>query len=295
MNQKQLEIFITLAQNLNFTRTAEQLYLSQTTVTLQIRSLEEELHAKLFERTSRSVRLTYAGTVFLDGAVEILEKMQRTIDLTGAAARGYTGQLRIGFADDVNATGISVMLRNFTEQHPQIRLHVQGGYPAELLSRLLADEYDLIFTPSFRRLRNEHLSRYVVGTYQTIAAFHKDHRFAERKSVGYSDFAEENFIYISGESEDLDFSGLFYHQLLSRNIHVNLLDRTDNIDTVFLMLDADMGITVLPDYFTGRFAGTSQIRTCPIAESLKPTDYLAVWKPQKHERELELFLKILRQ
>ena len=75
MNQKQLEIFTTLAQTLNFTKTAEQLFLSQTTVTLQIHALEEELQAKLFDRTSRSVRLTYAGSVFLEGAQKILKMM----------------------------------------------------------------------------------------------------------------------------------------------------------------------------------------------------------------------------
>ena len=247
MNQKQLEIFTTLANNLNFTKTAEQLYLSQTTVTLQIRSLEEELHTKLFERTSRSVKLTYAGTVFLEGAKEILAKMQQTIEETAFAASGYTGSLKIGFADDVNASGLSGILRDFSRTQPQIRLQLSGGYPEELLEKLSADEYDLIFTPSFRKLRNEKLCRHVMGTFPIIAAFHRDHRFTRKKSLKYRDFEGENFIYISGEKEELIFSSEFIHQLDSRHVHVNRIAQSDNIDTVFLMLDSGLGITVLPE------------------------------------------------
>ena len=131
MNQRQLEIFTTLAENLNFTKTAEQLYLSQTTVTLQIHNLEEELGVKLFERTSRSVKLTYAGEVFLNGAKEILATIQKTVDATAYAGQGYTGKITIGFADDVNATGAANMVRTFSEKHPEILFHVSGGYPPD--------------------------------------------------------------------------------------------------------------------------------------------------------------------
>jgi len=293
MNQKQLEIFITLADNLNFTRTAEQLYLSQTTVTLQIRSLEEELHTKLFERTSRSVKLTYAGGVFLEKARDILERIEDAVQETAFAAQGYTGHLQIGFADDVNASGISNIIRRFSLAHPEIRLQVQGGYPGNLLNGLISDEYDLIFTPSFRKIQNEKLNRHVLGSYRTVAAFHQDHPFCKKKSLKYSDFEGEKYIFISGDRDELDFSAIFMHQLDLHHVHVHQIARIDNIDTVFLMLDSNLGVTVLPEYFAGRFAGTSQISICPIDENLKPTDFLAVWKKHGISEELELFSKFI--
>ena len=293
MNQKQLEIFITLADNLNFTRTAEQLYLSQTTVTLQIRSLEEELHAKLFERTRRSVKLTYAGGIFLDKARDILERIKDAVQETAFASQGYTGHLHIGFADDVNASGISSILRRFSLAHPEIMLRVQGGYPGDLLNGLTSDEFDLIFTPSFRKIQNEKLSRCVLKTYRTVAAFHQDHPFHKKKSLKFSDFEGEKYIFISGDREELDFSNEFKHQLDLHHVHVHQIARIDNIDTVFLMLDSNLGVTVLPEYFSGRFAGTSQISICPIEENLKPTDFLAVWKSRRISEELELFSKFI--
>ena len=292
MNQKQLEIFTVLAQTLNFTKTAEQLYLSQTTVTLQIRSLEEELNIKLFERTSRSVKLTYAGSVFLEGAKTVLESMRTARQEAAFAAQGYVGQLKIGFADDVNASGVSGVLRKFSQEQPHIRLTVQGGFPGNLLAGLIADEFDLVFTPSFRRIRNEKLTSKVMGTYRTMAAFHRDHPFAGKKAVKFSDFEGEDFIVISGDRHELDFSTDFVRQLDARHIHINRTAKTDNIETVFLLLDSGLGVTVLPEYFTGRFSGTSQIRTCPIDEKMKPTEFVAVWKDRAISEELADFLRI---
>lgn len=295
MTQRQLEIFTRLAETLNFTKTADQLFLSQTTVTLQIQNLEEELQVKLFDRTSRSVRLTYAGSVFYEGAREILNKITNTVEETQAAYRGYTGQLKIGFADEVNSTGISRFVREFSEQNPGIRMFVYGGYPEGLLDGLITDQYDLIFTPSFRRLHNRGLKSHLIGSYYSVAAFNKNHPFSRKQSLHFSDFEGENYIYISGSAEDLDFSSEFINYLHNSGIHVNITARIDNIDTVFFMLDSNMGVTVLPEYFAGRFSGTSDIRICPIEEKLKKTDFLAVWKSVSVNEERDAFVKFMKQ
>ncbi len=291
MNQKQLEIFTTLARTLNFSKTAEALYMSQTTVTLQIHSLEEELQAKLFERTSRSVRLTYAGQIFLEGASEILEKMQTIAEKTTYAAKGYTGKLKIGFADNVNATSLSAVVRDFSFDHSDIRIFIEGGYPGNLIKQMFQGEYDLIYVPSFRELQDYKVNYHTLASYRTVAAFHADHPFNGSRSLHFSDFEGEDFICVSSEDQNLDFTTGFLKRLNAAGVPVNTVARTDNIDTVFLMLDADMGITVLPEYFQGRFYGSSQIRTAYINEDLPLTDYLAVWKTGRPSWELEAYLE----
>ena len=294
MNQRQLEIFTTLAENLNFTKTAEQLYLSQTTVTLQIHNLEEELGVKLFDRTSRSVKLTYAGEVFLNGAKEILATIQKTVDATAYAGQGYTGKITIGFADDVNATGAANMVRTFSEKHPEILFHVSGGYPGDLINSLLSEEYDLILIPSFSGIETRKLNFHRLGSYRSVAAFHKNHPFAKKRKLKFRDFENESYIYTSGNDAVLDFTGEFLHQLELADIHINIFARTDNIDAVFFMLDANLGFTVLPEYFIGRFSGSSNIKACPIDEPLKPTDFYAIWKTKKQSTAMEQFLAFLK-
>ncbi len=73
MNTKQLEYFISVAENLSFTKTAEKFYISQTAVTQQIKSLEEQINVTLFTRSKRHVELTPAGKVFLSEARTIIK------------------------------------------------------------------------------------------------------------------------------------------------------------------------------------------------------------------------------
>lgn len=76
MNIKQLEYFVSAAETLNFTKTGEQFFISQTAISLQIKALEEELETQLFERKNHRVSITYAGRMFLEDAKAILNRMQ---------------------------------------------------------------------------------------------------------------------------------------------------------------------------------------------------------------------------
>lgn len=79
MNTQQLRCFVCVAEYLNFTKAANELYLTVPTVTHHVQSLEEELGTKLFERTSRMVRLTESGKAFYVDAAEILTRMELKI------------------------------------------------------------------------------------------------------------------------------------------------------------------------------------------------------------------------
>ena len=89
MNLQQLEYFLAVAKLLNFTRVAEKYFISQTAVTQQIKSLEEQLGVKLFNRTKRKVELTPAGTVFIEEAQAIINRTKEAITKTQAAATGF--------------------------------------------------------------------------------------------------------------------------------------------------------------------------------------------------------------
>ncbi|MBR6349861.1 MAG: LysR family transcriptional regulator [Lachnospiraceae bacterium] len=295
MTERQLEIFVTLAETLNFTRTSEYLFLSQTTVTLQIRNLEEELGVQLFDRTSRSVKLTAAGKTFYDGAVQILQMMRSTADETRLVAKNYTGVLDIGFATEANATGISDIIGSFAQKHHEVRLRILGDYPSNLVESLVKDEYDIILSPAFENINQENLESCVIGRYGLVAAFKEGHRFEGCESVSYEDFEGEKMIYVSAPDIRLDFTSQFIRRLEEKKVHTEVISTIDNIETVLLMLEARMGISVLPEYFAGRFYGTSGIRTCRIDEKLSSVAFSAIWQKGKMTREKSLFIEHLKE
>ena len=97
MNLNQLRYFVSVADTGSFTKAAMLQYISQTAITQQIRALEENVGAKLFDRNSRPVSLTPEGKVFLKEAREILGRMDMALTRIREASTGLEGELRLGY------------------------------------------------------------------------------------------------------------------------------------------------------------------------------------------------------
>ena len=97
MDLKQLEYFVAVAEELNFTRAAERLYAVQSTVSSGIRSLETELKATLFDRSTRQVSLSAAGRAFLPEARAALAALERARESVQEVSGGLRGSVRIGW------------------------------------------------------------------------------------------------------------------------------------------------------------------------------------------------------
>ncbi|MGG4545513.1 LysR family transcriptional regulator, partial [Bacillus velezensis] len=101
MELRHIRYFLVLAEELNFSRAAEKLHIAQPPLSKQIKELEEEIGAKLFNRTKRHVELTNAGQVFLDKAYQILDQVEQACISTRLTSTGTEGELVIGFSGSV--------------------------------------------------------------------------------------------------------------------------------------------------------------------------------------------------
>ncbi len=122
---------VAVAELANFTRAAERCHVVQSALSHQIAQLERELGARLFERTSRRVRLTPAGEAFLPAARQALEAAERARAEVAAAAGEIRGRLAIGTIPTVAAVDLPEALREFRQRHPRVRisLRVDGSGP----------------------------------------------------------------------------------------------------------------------------------------------------------------------
>lgn len=142
MELRQLKYFATLARTLNFSEAARCLYITQGTLSQQIKALEDEIGSQLFERNTREVTLTEAGTELLPLALQTLESSElcrsRMNDLQGA----LSGTLKLGtthsFTGLVNDT-----VRNFLKSYPGVKLEICCETAVELLSMIRNKELDL--------------------------------------------------------------------------------------------------------------------------------------------------------
>jgi DNA-binding transcriptional LysR family regulator len=138
-----LRTFVSVAETLNFTRSAELLRLSQPTVSQHIRKLEKAAGRHLVTRDTRAVQLTDNGDALLGFARVILAAhSQAESYFTGSAMRG---RLRFGTADDLALTQLPHILRDFRQLYPEINLELTVSQSGALVRRLSAGQLDLVF------------------------------------------------------------------------------------------------------------------------------------------------------
>jgi DNA-binding transcriptional LysR family regulator len=124
MELRHLRYFRAVATELHFGRAAEKLQISQPPLTKQIQDLEAELGFDLFNRTKRSVVLTPAGRAFLSEVERILQQLDRAIDIGGKTSRGELGQISIGFVGSATYNILPVMLQQFRDRYPDVRIEL---------------------------------------------------------------------------------------------------------------------------------------------------------------------------
>ncbi len=124
METRQLEYFVAVAEELSFTRAAQRLYAVQSTVSAAIKSLEAEVGATLFDRSTRRVTLTPAGQAFLIEARAMLDAFARAVLAVQDTATGLRGSLRIGTMTGMNVFDLPAVLGVFHQRHPLVDIHV---------------------------------------------------------------------------------------------------------------------------------------------------------------------------
>lgn len=120
-----LRYFATTAEELHFGRAAARLHLSQPTLSIQIRRLEQLLGVQLLDRSSRHVQLTAAGAVLLEESRRLLAAAERAVEATRQAARGSCGRLVVGFLANAAAELTHRVLQDFRAVHPGVQLTMQ--------------------------------------------------------------------------------------------------------------------------------------------------------------------------
>jgi DNA-binding transcriptional LysR family regulator len=137
-----LRAFVAVAETGGFRRAAERLHLTQSTVSQQIKRLEQETDRPLFRRTTRAVALTDDGEVLLGDARRLLQLEEAARHrLTGPR---LSGVVRLGAVEEVAGDTLPPALGRFARLHPNIRLEVKVGVSAELIDEMDAGNLDLV-------------------------------------------------------------------------------------------------------------------------------------------------------
>lgn len=148
MEFRHLRCFLAVAEELHFARAAVRLHIEQSPLSRAIKELEEELGVKLFERTTRSTRLTRAGKMFLEHVPRVFASLQQARDSVKAAANGFHGQLRVALSDGIPPSRLSNFLALCREEEPEVEIRLSEVPLSQQIKGLHDDLYDVGFAGS---------------------------------------------------------------------------------------------------------------------------------------------------
>ncbi len=155
MNIKQLEYFVDLSQTLNFTKTAQNFYISQTAITKQIQCLEKDLGIPLFKRSKKSVELTSEGILYLPYAKKILDDVALSYQIVDEYQKGIQGSFSIGFIKSLDDELLLKLLKKIKNHFPHIDLHYKAYSRFELLQLFKERKLDAIITFEYPEIKDE--------------------------------------------------------------------------------------------------------------------------------------------
>ena len=293
MNINQLRYFVAVAEQRSFTKAANQYYLSQTAVTQQVRALEDTLGVQLLDRNSRPVSLTPAGAVFLTEAKAILERMNTAVSRARDASTGLVGSVRIGYTKGYERSDLSNKLRAFHRDYPNILLTCFRCDTDMLAAGLLNGEYDIIFTWDSTNIRQEsQVELRLVERARLVVALYGSHPFSRRTALRRSELKNETILFMTPSSTGASFGDDHFMQLYQQAGYLpNILLRSNDVESILMMVAAEEGISILPAYCTDKLTNADNLIFVPLLGDEETEEILAVWRKDDPSQALRHFLE----
>lgn len=189
----QLEIFIAVMENDTFFDAAEQLNISQSSLSKQIMSLEKELGVTLLDRSRRSAVPTRAGLCFYEDAVRLMDGYAQMLSHMKPYGDTLGGCIRLGTLPILSQYKITLVIQQFAKAYPGIRIQIDEVEDEPLIYGLKHGTYDLILARD-RLLREDTIQSYPLATDCLVALVSSHHPLAGKGAIPLKALENENFI-----------------------------------------------------------------------------------------------------
>jgi LysR family transcriptional regulator, hydrogen peroxide-inducible genes activator len=247
MTLTELKYIVAVARERHFGRAAEACHVSQPTLSVAIRKLEDELGVQLFERGSAEVSVTPVGQRVVEQAQRVLEESAAIREIARQGQDPLTGLLRVGIIYTIGPYLLPVLVRRIIEQAPRMPLVLQENFTVKLLESLRQGDIDVaILAEPFP---DQGFVTQPVYDEPFVVAVPKDHGWAKRASVASSELKQQTMLLL-GTGHCFRDQVLEVCPELSRYSQANAgIQKTfegSSLETIRHMVASGIGITVLP-------------------------------------------------
>ena len=242
MELRQLKYFVKVAELLSFSKAAKELYITQSTLSQQIKQLEDELDMALFFRNNHKVTLTEAGETFLEGAKKTLAEADDNKAKIMDLALGHRGVLNIGVTYSFGSILTETVLA-FKKEFPDVQLNICYRNVMELME--LVSDGELDFALSFRSSEKyESVESHILFDNKLCIVVREDHPLTRKSIVRLADLEDYEVIL---PSIGLQARNAFDTIIAERNLKLKVAIEANEVNTILNLLRKSNYITVLSE------------------------------------------------
>lgn len=257
MELRQLEHFVAVAQECHFTRAAQRLHIAQSGLSASIRSLEKELGATLFLRSTRQVQLTAAGQALLVEALRALAASNAAKEAVAAVQGLLRGSLSIGSLQCLHAIHLPTLLSGFLGEHPGLEIRLRQGGSDELVEHVSAGRLDIAFVSRPARLP-ENVAVSPLDDEDLVLACAPEHPAAARDRVKLQDLAQEQYVDFPPTWGTRDHAD---RVLAAAGVDRRVALEVTDVHSLLDLVACGLGIALVPTSFAAK---TRQVRFIPL-------------------------------
>lgn len=290
MELRHLRYFVAVAEELNFSRAARRIHISQPPLSRQIALLEREMGVQLFERGKHGVQLTKAGVVFLDDARGVLACASAAVSSAQRAARGEIGRLSVGFIASASYALLPHVLREFRLRYPDVKLVLRTLDITQQIDALQANRIDIgiVRMP----ITDSTLETALLVRERFVVALQRNHELASRGRLSLKALANERFI-TSPSGDEVGFynQGSLILSMCQRVGFIpNVVQEVRPTQTMIGLVSAGIGIAIVPT--SAQSIRIKGVVYRPLSDRHAITEFALAWRRADTSPILRAFSKI---
>jgi LysR family hydrogen peroxide-inducible transcriptional activator len=252
MEVNQLRYFCAIAETNSFSRAAQLTHVSQPSLSQQIRKLEDELGAQLFDRLGRTVRLTELGRAFLPRARGVLRELEGARRDVVARKGSIGGPVCVGAIPTIAPYFLPRHLTTFSRKHPQARVTVVEDITPLLLEKLRAGSVDVALVALPLTTRSHEFKTFALMSEKLYAVLPRLHPLARRRAVSLAELREEPFLLLR---DGHCFRETAVQACKRAHLNPQIVFESGNFTSILSMVNAGLGVSIVPQMALEKRAG----------------------------------------
>ncbi len=280
MTDLQIKCFLEVATHLSFTKAAKGLFISQSNISRQIASLEEELGLPLFDRNTKGVRLTIQGQMLAETLSQMSAEWKNALARAKNSVKKFSGGISIGCQEHIKSNSyISQVLSGFREDRPEIQIMKERCTQRKLVEGLMNDYYDAILIADHDVKMVQGVEKLTLFYSRVGIVIHKSHPLFRKKDVKLSDFRDSPFLrYLPMKLKPEDD---YLHNICAAfGFEPKVAAEFEDFEELLLAIEMGEGVSLV--FEEDEVTSNMNLRFIPIEEDV-PQKYLSMQLVRKNK------------